>query len=245
VRTPFRLLEASIVKPTQTIPSPETTRRIRYRVKAADAVALFPPGRRQSARAEGDGTILLDVTSDSPDTGEAGPEQVEAVYTKANPLVDSNDSLVVKHMRAAVGDRRDPWEKAVAIMDWVADNVRRKNFQVAFAPAGSVAKDLSGDCTEHAVLLAAMCRAAGIPTRCAVGIVYAEPLGGFGPHMWNEVYVNRRWVALDSAFKQSQVDATHIKMLDTSLDGVSPFEAFMPVLQVFQNLSIEPLEIRR
>ena len=55
----------------------------------------------------------------------------------------------------------DPWEKATAINKWVAQNIRRKNFKVAFAAAGEVARNLSGDCTEHSVLTAAMCRAAG------------------------------------------------------------------------------------
>jgi len=95
------------------------------------------------------------------------------------------------------------------------------------------------------VLVAAMCRVLGIPSRVAVGLIYADHLGGFGYHAWNEVYVNRRWVAIDAAFDQSTVDAVHIKLSDTSLDGVSPFEAFMPLARVINKLSLEPIEIRR
>ncbi len=62
--------------------------------------------------------------------------------------------------------------------------------------------------------------------------------------MWNEVYVNRRWVAIDSAFDQTQVDAAHIKLSDSSLDGVAPFESFLPVARVFGKLKIEAVEIR-
>jgi hypothetical protein len=75
-------------------------------------------------------------------------------------------------------------------------------------------------------------------------VVYAENLGGFGPHMWNEVYVNRRWVAIDAAYDQSEVDATHLKLSTSSLDGVAPFEAFLPVLKVFNKITIEPTEVR-
>lgn len=147
-------------------------------------------------------------------------------------------------MKNAVGSETDPWRKAVAIQSWVAKNVSEKNFSVAFAQAAEVARNLKGDCSEHSVLVAAMCRAAGIPARCVVGLVYAQNLGGFGPHMWNEVYVNGRWVAVDAAFDQSQVDATHLKLGATSLDGVAPFEAFLPVLKVFGKIKIEPLEIK-
>src|SRR5690606_16861714 len=132
----------------------------------------------------------------------------------------------------------------VAIEEWVFANMKKKNFSTAFAPADEEARELSGDCTEHSVLVAALCRAAGIPARCAAGLVNAEHLRRFGPHMWTEVYVNNRWVALDATFNQSRVDATHIKLSDSSLDGVAPFDAFLPVLRIFRDMKIEPLEIR-
>ena len=78
----------------------------------------------------------------------------------------------------------------------------------------------------------------------AIGLVYVDHLGGFGFHMWNEVYVNRRWVAIDAAFDQTEVDAVHLKLSDTSLAGVSPYEAFLPVVRVMNKLTIEPREIR-
>ena len=62
--------------------------------------------------------------------------------------------------------------------------------------------------------------------------------------MWNEVYVNRRWVAVDAAFDQTQVDAVHLKLSDTSLDGVSPFETFTAVAKVATKLKIEAVEVR-
>jgi hypothetical protein len=244
-RGSFQLLGASIIKPSRTLTSPETARTIVYRLKGKDLAGLFPADQRQRVTAEQAGEVTLEVHADTPATGESGGEQVDAAFSRANPLVDSEDSNVVRHSRTAVGNLQDPWQKAVAIEEWVFNNMKQKNFQINFAPAAQVARELSGDCTEHAVLTAAMCRAAGIPTRCVVGLVYAASQGGYGFHMWNEVYVNRRWVAIDSAYHQSQVDPTHIKMLDTSLDGVAPFETFLPVLQVFGNLSIEPIEIRR
>ena len=56
--------------------------------------------------------------------------------------------------------------------------------------------------------------------------------------------MNQRWVAIDAAFDQSTVDAVHIKLGDTSLDGVSPYEAFLPVVRVLGKMTLEPLEIR-
>ncbi|HEX8201877.1 MAG TPA: transglutaminase-like domain-containing protein [Isosphaeraceae bacterium] len=243
----FDLARALIVPVTRTIPSPEATRDIVYRVvlKDEDPATVFPADRRQEVRrAQQPGGATLEVRTAGPATGTAGPEAVAEEFLKPNPLVNSEDPAVVGLMRKAVGSATDPWAKAVAIQKWVAENLHDKNFETTFASASEVAQGLTGDCSEHSVLTAAMCRAAGIPSRVVVGLVYAESLGGFGFHMWDEVYVNRRWVAIDAAFKQSDVDAVHIKLTETSLAGVSPFETFLAVVRVANKLSLEPVEIR-
>jgi transglutaminase-like putative cysteine protease len=243
----FDIARALIVPVTRKIPGPEATRDIVYRVrlKDEDPSAVFPADRRQQVRAaQGPGGATLEVRTAGPSVGAPGPERVADEFLKPNPLINSEDPAVVGLMRKAVGATTDPWAKAVAIEQWVAENLRNKNFETTFASASEVAQGLSGDCSEHSVLTAAMCRAAGIPARVVVGLVYAETLGGFGFHMWDEVYVNRRWVAIDAAFKQSEVDAVHVKLTDTSLAGVSPFETFLSIVQVANKLSLEPVEIR-
>ncbi len=86
-----------------------------------------------------------------------------AEYLRSNPLVTSDDPQVIRLARKAVGAETDPWAKAQAINKWVAANIKEKNFETSFAPADEVARNLQGDCTEHGVLTAAMCRAEGIP----------------------------------------------------------------------------------
>ena len=184
----------------------------------------------------------LEVTTQDRSSGTQGPEKVADEYFQPSPLINSDDSRVQEIMKTATRGVTDEWDKVVALNNWVSRNLRRKNFAVAFAPASSVARNLSGDCTEHSVLLAALCRAAGIATKTVVGVVYVDSLGGFGFHMWNEVYVNRRWVAVDATFRQSEVDATHIKLGEASLASVAPYESFFTVVRVFNKLTIEPLE---
>jgi hypothetical protein len=245
----FDLLATSILKTKRPITDSEKTRSVVYRVRIGsdDPTEIFPSDARQKLVPERNapGTMQLLVRTAARNEGPASTAEVDAQYLRANPLIDSEDSRVIEHMRKAVARAgNDPWTKAVAIQEWVFQNLKQKNFSTAFAPASEVARTLSGDCTEHAVLTAAMARAAGIPARCVVGLVYVRQLGGFGPHMWNEVWIDGRWVALDSTFHQTEVDATHIKMSETSLDGVAAFEAFLPVLRIFSRLEIEPMEIR-
>ena len=48
------------------------------------------------------------------------------------------------------------------------------------SPRQTRSPNFSGDCTEHAVLAAAMCRAVEVPSRVAIGLVYVEKESAFG-----------------------------------------------------------------
>lgn len=237
----------SIIRVTHKISKPETSRDVRYRVglKDEDPATILPVDRRQSLRpGNAKNEAILEVKTAGLGDGTAGPEGVDPQFLRPNALVTSDDATVRKHAAKAVAGSTDPWDKAVKITHWVSQNLKDKNFETAFASASEVAQTLAGDCTEHGVLVAAMCRAANVPARVVVGLVYSGDHGGFGYHMWNEVYVNRRWVAVDAAFDQTEVDAAHVKLADTSLDGVSPYEAFLPLVRVMGKMTLEPLEIR-
>ena len=230
---------------------PRKTTYVQYRItlKDADPSTIFPADPRQEIKPGGDkNSILLNVFSRGPQEGEAGPADVDPTFIQPNGIITSDDERVARLTDRATRGARDPWDKAVKISHWVFENIRDKNFATAFAPAVEVARNLTGDCSEHAVLAAAMSRHAGIPSRVAVGLLYVDNerqrIKGFGYHVWHEVYVNGRWVALDSSWDQSLVDATHIKLGDTSLDGVAPFEAFLPIARVQGKLEIDPIELR-
>jgi hypothetical protein len=244
----FDIVKASIVRVSRQITNATGTRSAVFKVSFTGDTPieeLFPADSRQTVRRATDGSTLLDVHTSGPGDGSSGSATVAPEYLDANPMLNSEDPQVVALTRNALqGTADDPWSKAVAITNWVADNVREKNFETAFATAKDVARDLSGDCSEHSVLTAAMCRAAGVPARVVVGLLYADNLGGFGYHMWNEVYINGRWVAVDAALKQTEVDATHLKLNTTSLDGISPYAQFLDVVRVFNTLSLEPIQVQ-
>ena len=62
-----------------------------------------------------------------------------------------------------------------------------KSLGVGFASASEVCATREGDCSEHAVLLVALLRAAGIPSRAVSGVVYVDSFVGerqvFGFHV--------------------------------------------------------------
>jgi transglutaminase-like putative cysteine protease len=76
-----------------------------------------------------------------------------------------------------------------------------------------------GDCTEHAVLTAALCRAVGIPAEVVSGVAYVEQFMGttqsFGGHAWARAWVSGQWIGLDAAFAgtgRGGFDAGHITL---------------------------------
>lgn len=247
----FDEIRSTMIAINKIIPDPRQTRYVQYRLtlKDGDPAQIFPADGRQAIQPGPDkNSLVMNVIAAGPDDGTAGPFYVDAAYLRPNGIITSEDDQVKKLAKRVAGTAKSPWEKAVQIEHWVFANIRDKNFAIAFAPAAEVARNLSGDCSEHAVLAAAMTRAAGIPSRVAVGLLYVDntkqQLKGFGYHVWHEVYVNQRWVALDSSWDQSSVDATHIKLTDTSLEGVAPFEAFLPIARIQGKLEIDPIELR-
>jgi len=81
---------------------------------------------------------------------------------------------------------------------------------VGYASALEVVRGREGDCTEHAVLAAALCRAVGLPARVTTGLAYLPARNAFGPHAWVQVHIGGRWFSLDAAL--AGFDAGHIAL---------------------------------
>jgi transglutaminase-like putative cysteine protease len=136
----------------------------------------------------------------------------------------------------------EPWAKARRIERWVKQNMRVDN-AVPLEPASTVARQLRGDCRQYALLTAALCRAADIPARTAVGLLYVEkgrrPLMGF--HMWTEVCIDGHWLGLDGTLGLGGVSAAHIKISDHSWHDTQSLTPLLPVSRVLGKLTISIL----
>jgi hypothetical protein len=244
--------EASLVKLAKPIPHPQDLKLARYRVELTDGdpVASFPASSTQSLRRLGPHMAEMTVRApEDPSKPTTGPSAApsEAVPTAADlaasPLIEADDPQIEAMAREAAGDEPDAWTVAKRLEAYVNEIVREKNFSQAFSSAAEVARTREGDCTEHAVLLAALARARGIPARVAMGLVYIEP-PAFGFHMWTEVYVNDRWVGLDGTLGRGRIGATHLKLASSSLGGADALASFLPLMNVLGQLKIEVLETR-
>ncbi len=153
---------------------------------------------------------------------------------------------MLNHVDRAARHLVEPSQVAVAMEKYVNREVAKKDFSTALASAAEVARTLQGDCTEHAVLLAAMLRARNIPCKIAVGLVYYEPLSSFSGHMWTEALLGDRWVPLDAVFSNGEagIGATHIKLGESSFadKGPAPTTAFLPLIRVLGRIELTVVE---
>lgn len=197
------------------VPAPHNLRRgdlgepLRYRLglKRGEGVALgVPPGQTLEAQRDADSVRLrVDPAGDS----RAPPTLRDTAATR---WLQSDAAEVVALARQAIGDARSPRERMRRLEAFVREYIEIKSLRVGYASASDVVRDREGDCTEHAVLLAAMARALGIPARVATGIAYTPIYDGqrnvFVPHAWVLAWVDGRWQGFDAATRG--FDAGHI-----------------------------------
>jgi hypothetical protein len=182
----------------------------------------IPSSDNQKVQKNEDGTVLVKVEPAAMPTGGTfpykGTDPNIVIATKPNRFLQSDDATIIALSKQAVGDTKDSAEAARKIEDFVSKYIKDISFSVGYASATEVAASKRGDCSEFAVLCAALCRAAGIPAKVTVGVAYVndfEGKTGFGGHAWTEAYIGDKWVGLDSAFKAGALgkyDAGHIAL---------------------------------
>jgi transglutaminase-like putative cysteine protease len=228
------------IKLDQTIENPYDTTEAVYRVTLQDDLAgVFTTDGRQAVRNKKGKTFEVAVravrTPAKTDKARPGAE-----YTESNNFIDSDNPLVRATAARVAGKETDPWRKAQLLEKWVFDNMKF-SASVGFPSAGKVCRDLRGDCRQHAVLLTALCRAAGLPSRTAMGLIYVREEGRspvFAFHMWTEVWVGR-WLALDAVQGRGGVGAAYLKMADHSWGKTLTLAPLLPVVQVLGKLKID------
>lgn len=141
-------------------------------------------------------------------------------YLEPTSFIESNDPVLVAKAKEITSGAKDSWEATKQISKWVAENI---GYAI---PGGGTARrtyDIrAGECGSHSMLLAAFCRAVGIPVRIVFGAMYTPNFGGgFGQHGWNEVYMgDAGWIPIDAtAHEIDFVDSGHIRI--SEMESVS------------------------
>ncbi len=163
----------------------------RLRLPPGPAVPLNP------FQHEADGIITLQ----SSPTAEVLSEQRHAELLQPGAQLELDDPALRKWVSAQLDpSAASASERAERLRLAVRSHITTKDLSKGDASALETFRTRTGDCTEHATLLCAALRIAGIPARIEVGLIYAPDYGGWVGHAWNSAYVDDHWIHLDSAY---------------------------------------------
>jgi hypothetical protein len=236
---PLDVLTDTMVDAPRALSADERAAGLAYvlKITTPDPVAL-PTTAEQRAVREGDAWLVRVLPGRPGDDGDA-PTEADLAATRS---LNFDDPAVGALARRAAGEQ--PPASRDALMQRLEAFVRRhietKSMRVGYASASETAASREGDCTEHAVLLAALGRSLGVPTRVVNGLVYSPEFGGrrnvFVPHAWVQAHDGRRWRSYDAA--QPGFGAGHIAL------GVGDGEAigFYAGVAALGNLRIRGIE---
>jgi len=220
---------------------------------------MIPSTDNQSVQPGKDGVVTVTVEPVAAPAGARfpykGKDKTILEAMKPTRYLQSDNKKIIKLARRAIGDTKDAAEAVKKIEAFVGDYIDNKSLSVGYASAAEVADSKQGDCTEHAVLTAAMCRAVGIPAQVVTGVAYVDDfagLQGFGGHAWVQAYIGGdpaarepgKWVGLDAAFKgtgRGGYDPGHIAL---AVSNGNP-EEFFSLAKILGRFKIDKVTVTK
>jgi hypothetical protein len=233
-KLPGRAVSLDIVAQTAipvspAISNPQSKEVIRLKLGGVDLAGFPLDGGRQ--RLQGDHLEVRRETLNGMSQKIPVKDSRWAAHLQPTPFLQADHPSIRTLAATIVGSETDAHKAAVKLKDWVYREISKEP-TVSIPNALEVLQVRKGDCNEHTVLFNALARAAGIPAKTVVGVVYLR--GAFYYHAWSEIWVGG-WVSLDSVLNQFPADVTHIKFLEGEIDRQ------IDLLQLIGNLKIEVL----
>ncbi len=251
---PPELLVSTMVTPDRPIREPRGLKRAVYVVRATrEKLPDLPDTGPQRFERIDESSCRLTIDVEHPSPADKG-DATDRRFIEASVMLDSEDkevqALTAKALKDVPADAA-ALTKAETLRTFVHEYIEEKTLGVGFATASEVARTAAGDCTEHGVLLAAMLRAAGVPSRVVAGLLYVDEFEGarnvFGYHMWTQALVEidgrPAWIDVDAVLPGGggglRSDATHIALAVTPLDSPEVQNSLVELAPLLGGLEIK------
>jgi hypothetical protein len=133
-------------------------------------------------------------------------------FLMAEEMIESDNPELISLSSKIVEGSSDCWEATCRLSDWVAENI---DGSIHGGSALETFERGNGACGSQSLLLAALCRAVGIPARVVWGCLYTPEYGGsFGHHGWSEVYMGEAdWIPIEVTIHETDyADSGHIRL---------------------------------
>ena len=163
------------------------------------------PGRLASALAKTNvsvetvGTDSLDITLPWQATFSQAPQPS---YLSSSWVIDFEESPLEPALAQLA--QTQPGEMFSQVLNVANATLPEKNYRNGFVIASQAARLGEGDCTEHAVVAAALARAMEQPARVVLGLMLAvedQKITTYG-HAWTEIFVAGQWRLADATLPE-------------------------------------------
>lgn len=210
------------------IDNPDRLTEFKVTIGGIEDAEILLDGGRQAFR----DSVLTVRKETIPGYGlKALPDSVK-IFLKPTPFIQSDHPKIQATVKKIISPDDPVIVKARKLTAWVHKHIQKRPV-ISIPSALDTLNNMVGDCNEHAVLLAALARAAGIPAQIETGIVYQE--GRFYYHAWNVLYLGE-WITADSVRGQLPVDVTHIRFIRGTT------EQQVDLMRVIGKIKLEILE---
>ena len=227
------LTEAASIRSNVVIENPDALTELTLRLANVNPENLLLSEGRQHYR---NGLLTIERETLPAAQASGGSLSLEnARFLRATPLVQSDHPEIRRQAGLIVSPGDSDAVKAEKLVAWVHRNVEKKPV-LSIPNALETLANRVGDCNEHAVLLAALARAAGIPAQIEAGLVYLK--GRFFYHAWNALYLGE-WVTADAVTGEMPADVTHIRLVRGEADRQ------IDLMGVIGRLQMEIVDMRK
>lgn len=173
-------------------------------------------------------------------------------YLKPTSIIDcSNEAIIGKAFQLTSRFTSDS-EKAVSLFYFVRDNIHYNVYMISTFFEDFIASKVlirgKGYCVQKAVLLAALARAAGIPSRLVFAkiknhkmpkeLMEQTGIRFFPSHGYTQLYINDKWINLTPAFDKWLCEKSGVPAVE--FDGIH--DASLAAFDLAGNPYIEYIE---
>lgn len=231
---PADIYEKTLARSNVRFGDPFALDRVVIRVKGRDPSQPLPDFTAHNQRVTATGVVEITRVPRAT-TGAAGAPAPE--FVGSNTYVESDHQEIVRIAKSLA--TADGYATALALTKWTAENLTM-DAGIVMARASELVRDRRGTCMGFATLLAALARAAGLPSRVVMGYVYYG--GIWGGHAWTEMLVDGAWLPFDAAvYAPGVASAARLSVGSSSLaDGGGSLVG--PLSGLFGQVDIEIVE---
>lgn len=193
-------------------------------------------------------TVIASNQEQETVAGKAFDSAANPEYLAPSRFIQSDSPQIQKLAELLLAEEKlspddDAKARVKAFHSGLSKRLPLKAFDKLVSPTGDIIRSTEANCLEHAIVLTALCRSNGIPSRIASGLRYnaSQTAPALVYHSWVEFHDGSTWLPVDSTEKNFEVAANRIKLSETAFATLNPYEAAYEVYLAMYNLDVSVL----